>query len=236
MQRTHFAGRARVRWLLLRCDELKANIGTGGRNASMYQPKQSNPTMKRRMPKPNMLQLSAMSPTADSAEESERAQVVQAVSFRRTRLMPKDRHLHLMTVGAILLFGMGTEAFTSPLTRYSSHNSICSDFFPGTLSSSSSSALFVASMSKKNSDANPVFGREGGADSVGLQSEIGAEASRLHATEMTSILDDGSGHVNAELAQSIWQWGEYGALSNDMYVSFRLFKSTKVKTAATSSS
>lgn len=130
MQRTHFAGRARVRWLLLRCDELKANIGTGGRNASMYQPKQSNPTMKRRMPKPNMLQLSAMSPTADSAEESERAQVVQAVSFRRTRLMPKDRHLHLMTVGAILLFGMGTEAFTSPLTRYSSHNSICSDFFP----------------------------------------------------------------------------------------------------------
>lgn len=61
-------------------------------------------------------------------------------------------------------------------------------------------------MPKKNTDANPVFGREGGADSVGLQSGLGTDVSRLNASEMTSILDDGSGHVNAELARSIWQW------------------------------
>lgn len=63
-------------------------------------------------------------------------------------------------------------------------------------------------MPKKNTDANPVFGREGGADSVGLQSGLGTDVSRLNASEMTSILDDGSGHVNAELARSIWQWGK----------------------------
>ena len=193
--------------------------------------------MKRRMPKPNnILQSSAMSPTTVSADESERAQeVVPAVSFRRTRLMPKDRHLQLMMTAAVganlLLFGMATDAFTSSLSRYSSYNTIRPEISSGAFSSSSTSALFVASMPKKNTDANPVFGREGGADSVGLQSGLGAEGSRLDASEMTSILDDGSGHVNAELAQSIWQWGKYRRVCAlvvcDMFVSFPSFNSSK---------
>ena len=124
--------------------------------------------------------------------------------------MPKDRNIHLMMTAAVganlLMFGMSTDAFTSSLSSY---NTIRPEISSCKISSSSASALFVASMPKKNNDANPVFGREGGADSVGLQSGLGAEGSRLDASEMTSILDDGSGHVNAELAQSIWQWGKY---------------------------
>ena len=176
----------------------------------------NKPTMRRRMHRPeNNLQSPAQSPLAVSADESERAQVVPAVSFRRSRLMPKkDRQRHLMMTAAVganlLLFGMTTDAFASPFTRYCSYKIIGREnFHSSTFSSSSSSALFVASMPKKNADANPVFGREGGADSVGLQSGLGADVSRLDASEMTSILDDGSGHVNAELARSIWQWGKY---------------------------
>lgn len=48
--------------------------------------------------------------------------------------------------------------------------------------------------------------KEGGAESVGLQPGLGADAQQM---AMSSILDDGKGHINAELAQSIWEWGEY---------------------------
>ena len=111
----------------------------------------------------------------------------------------------------LVLFGVATNAFIF-LPRF--QTSLLSKRWANGISSSS--ALFVASMpNQKNSNANtnanpPVFGREGGADSVGLQSGLGADASsRLDAAgEMSSILDDGSGHVNADLARSIWQWGE----------------------------
>ena len=160
------------------------------------------------MSKYNILQSSAA--RANSAEGSEQAQVVPAVSYRRTN---KDRHLFHLVAAAlgvnILLLSVSTDAFTSPTPRHSCAHNIQPEVSSSTSSSSASaSALFVASMPKKNTDANPVFGREGGADSVGLQSGLGADASRIDASEMTSILDDGSGHVNAELAQSIWQWGK----------------------------
>ena len=97
----------------------------------------------------------------------------------------------------ILLFGVVTDAFI-PISTINNYRLI------------KESALFVASIpNQKNTKANPVFGREGGADSVGLQSGLGADApARFDAGEMSSILDDGSGHINAELARSIWQWGE----------------------------
>lgn len=126
------------------------------------------------------------------------------VSFRRTKRM-KDRHgMAVATVAAaavgvnVLLFGVVTDAFI-PISTINNYRLI------------NESALFVASIpNQKNTKANPpFFGREGGADSVGLQSGLGADApARLDAGEMSSILDDGSGHINAELARSIWQWGE----------------------------
>ena len=125
-------------------------------------------------------------------------------SFRRTKRM-KDRHgfaaaaAAAAAVGAnILLFGMAADAFI-PISQMNNYRLI------------KESALFVASIpNQKNTKANPpVFGREGGADSVGLQSGLGADApARFGAEEMSSILDDGSGHINPELARSIWQWGE----------------------------
>lgn len=115
----------------------------------------------------------------------------------------KDRHGMAAAAAAavgvnILLFGVVTDAFI-PISTINNYRLI------------KESALFVASIpNQKNTKANPpVFGREGGADSVGLQSGLGADApARFDAGEMSSILDDGGGHINAELARSIWQWGE----------------------------
>ena len=119
----------------------------------------------------------------------------------------KDRHGFAAAAAAaaavgvnILMFGVVTDAFI-PISQRNNFR----------LTKEAESALFVASIpNQKNTKANPpVFGREGGADSVGLQSGLGADApARCGAEEMSSILDDGSGHINPELARSIWQWGE----------------------------
>ena len=149
--------------------------------------------------------------SASAAESPKPAQVVPAM---RVSFQDRRRH-HLMAaavgVNLVLLGAASVDAFIVP----PSNRRICGQAAP--------SALFVASMPKKGAATNPnansntnnnpvreLFGREGGADSVGLQSGLGADHSEQR---MTSILDDGSGHVNAELARSIWQWGECGHCS-----------------------
>lgn len=58
-----------------------------------------------------------------------------------------------------------------------------------------------------NDGDDGAYRREGGAETIGLQSGLGASSLLFTSPqEMTSILDDGEGHINAELARCIWEW------------------------------
>lgn len=98
------------------------------------------------------------------------------------------------------------------------------------ITSRSSTGLQIASMDRKTSSSDSHESK--------IDNELSSRSSRLSsssdtdldiASELHSILDDGHGHINSDLARSIWQWenARFHSSSDDPYPAKRLKYSTR---------
>lgn len=124
------------------------------------------------------------------------------------KIMPSTQHrwsaaaasvLALTSSGVALAFAPTSPSFQATKCRYSSTNT----------------ALGVATPPRRKQQQEQQkkekFGEEGTESSIldrwdGSIPSDEASRRRMASARMTSIIDDGEGHINADLARSIWEW------------------------------